>query len=165
MHTANVDLRYQPSSLRQLAGSTADPPAIPVKFRLRVRCSHCELTQWEAESCRRCHEKLPAPLVEFVEVEKPVPVFTKELVEVPVIREVLVPVEQPCLRCSGLAPVSHGPIEVSANLPLLAEMERSLIQAALERSGGDRQKAARMLGIGKTTIYRKLKEFQTPVAA
>jgi DNA-binding NtrC family response regulator len=28
------------------------------------------------------------------------------------------------------------------------------------RSGGDRQKAAHMLGIGKTTIYRKLKEYQ-----
>jgi DNA-binding NtrC family response regulator len=43
---------------------------------------------------------------------------------------------------------------------LLADMERTLIQAAIERSGGDRQKAAHMLGIGKTTIYRKLKEYQ-----
>ncbi len=136
-----------------------------MKLRLRVRCSHCELTQWEAETCRRCHETLPAPLVEYVEVEKPVPVFTKELVEVPIIREVLVPVAQPCLRCSGLAAMPHVPTEASGKLPLLAEMERSLIQAAIERSGGDRQKAARMLGIGKTTIYRKLRDYQTPVAA
>jgi hypothetical protein len=160
MHTADVDLRYQPPPLHPLAASTAD---LPAKHRLRVRCSHCELTQWEAKTCRRCHETLPSPIIEFVEVEKPVPVFTKELVEVPVIREVLVPVEQPCLRCSGLTPAPHGPVEVSGSLPLLAEMERTLIQAAVERSGGDRQKAAHMLGIGKTTIYRKLKEYQTPM--
>jgi hypothetical protein len=103
MHTADVDLRYQPSAFHQLAQSTTDPPAFPVKLRLRVRCLHCELTQWETPTCRRCHHTLPAPIVEFVEVEKPVPVFTKELVEVPVIREVLVPVEQPCLKCAGLS--------------------------------------------------------------
>jgi DNA-binding NtrC family response regulator len=105
---------------------------------------------------------LPAPVVEFVEVEKLVPVITKQLVEVPVIREVLVPVGQPCLRCAGLSlSASQTPqrIDAADNLPSLAEMERTLIQAALDRSGGDRQKAARMLGIGKTTIYRKLKEY------
>jgi DNA-binding NtrC family response regulator len=123
------------------------------------------LTQWEAESCRRCHQALPAPIIEFVEVEKPVPVVTKELVEVPVIREVLVPVEQPCLKCAGLASSAlQTPQRIEADeiLPSLAEMERTLIQAALGRSGGDRQKAAHMLGIGKTTIYRKLKEYGMP---
>ncbi|MGH9357157.1 MAG: helix-turn-helix domain-containing protein [Terriglobia bacterium] len=30
---------------------------------------------------------------------------------------------------------------------------------ALDTSGGDRQRAAKLLGIGKTTIYRKLKEY------
>jgi DNA-binding NtrC family response regulator len=103
---------------------------------------------------------LPAPIIEFVEVEKPVPVVTKELVEVPVIREVLVPVEQPCLKCAGLSSGVSQPVMVSDSLPLLAEMERTLIQAAIKRSGGDRNKAAHMLGIGKTTIYRKLKEYQ-----
>jgi DNA-binding NtrC family response regulator len=105
---------------------------------------------------------LPAPVVEFIEVEKPVPVITKELVEVPVIREVLVPVEQPCLKCAGLSlssSLTRQRIEVTNEMPSLAEMERMLIQAALDRSGGDRQKAAHMLGIGKTTIYRKLKEY------
>lgn len=111
--------------------------------------------------CRRCRRALPAPLVEFVEVEKLVPVIQKELVEVPVIREVLVAVEQPCLRCAGFAR-SSSHIETPDHLPSLAEMERTLIQAALDRSGGDRQKAAHMLGIGKTTIYRKLKEYGVP---
>lgn len=29
----------------------------------------------------------------------------------------------------------------------------------LEATGGDRLRAAKLLGIGKTTIYRKLKEY------
>ena len=159
MYTADLQITYQPSVLQQLAEPTKDPPASPVQHRKRVRCGHCDLAQWEAVACRRCHGALPAPVVEFVEVEKLVPVITKQLVEVPVIREVLVPVEQPCLKCAGLSlSASQTPqrIDAAENLPSMAEMERTLIQAALDRSGGDRQKAARMLGIGKTTIYRKL---------
>ncbi len=41
----------------------------------------------------------------------------------------------------------------------LRDLERQAIVQALEASGGDRLKAAKKLGIGKTTIYRKLKEF------
>ncbi len=162
MYTADLQITYQPSALQQFAEPAKDPPESPVQHRKRVRCGHCDLTQWEAEACRRCHRALPAPVVEFVEVEKLVPIITKQLVEVPVIREVLVPVEQPCLKCAGLSPSglqTPQRIEAADNFPSLAEMERTLIQAALDRSGGDRQKAARMLGIGKTTIYRKLKEY------
>ncbi len=165
MYTADLQITYQPSALQQLAEPTKDPPASHVQHRKRVRCGHCELAQWEAAICRRCHRALPAPLVEYVEVEKPVPVIKKELVEVPVVREVLVPVEQPCLRCAGLslaASQTSQRIEGAENFPSLEEMERTLIQAALDRSGGDRQKAAHMLGIGKTTIYRKLKEYGMP---
>jgi DNA-binding NtrC family response regulator len=41
----------------------------------------------------------------------------------------------------------------------LQELERKAITEALEASGGDRARAAKILGIGKTTIYRKLKEY------
>ena len=41
----------------------------------------------------------------------------------------------------------------------LADVEKLAIQRALEATRGDRQKAARLLGIGKTTLYRKLKEY------
>jgi DNA-binding NtrC family response regulator len=41
----------------------------------------------------------------------------------------------------------------------IAEMERQAILSALKRVGGDKMKAARLLGIGKTTLYRKLKEY------
>ena len=42
----------------------------------------------------------------------------------------------------------------------LAELERMAITHALERSGGNRQAAARQLDIGVATLYRKLKEYQ-----
>lgn len=41
----------------------------------------------------------------------------------------------------------------------IAEMEREAIFSALKRVGGDKMKAAKLLGIGKTTLYRKLKEY------
>lgn len=41
----------------------------------------------------------------------------------------------------------------------LQELERRAILQALEATKGDRLRAARLLGIGKTTIYRKLREY------
>jgi DNA-binding NtrC family response regulator len=47
-------------------------------------------------------------------------------------------------------------------LPLI-EMERRAIMHALEHTRGDRSVAASLLGIGRTTLYRKLKEYQLAV--
>jgi len=47
-------------------------------------------------------------------------------------------------------------------LPLI-EMERRAILRALEYTNGDRGVAAHLLGIGRTTLYRKLKEYQLAV--
>jgi DNA-binding NtrC family response regulator len=41
----------------------------------------------------------------------------------------------------------------------LDELERRAIFRALQEAGGDKMAAARLLGIGKTTLYRKLKEY------
>lgn len=41
----------------------------------------------------------------------------------------------------------------------LAVLEKEAIQNALNVLKDDKLKAARMLGIGKTTLYRKLKEY------
>jgi DNA-binding NtrC family response regulator len=43
----------------------------------------------------------------------------------------------------------------------LEEMERRAILRALREAGGDKLVAARLLGIGKTTLYRKLKQYQS----
>jgi two-component system response regulator HydG len=40
------------------------------------------------------------------------------------------------------------------------ELERRAILRTLRETGGDKLAAARMLGIGKTTLYRKLKQYQ-----
>jgi DNA-binding NtrC family response regulator len=42
----------------------------------------------------------------------------------------------------------------------LLELERRAIVNALEYTKGDRSVAAHLLGIGRTTLYRKLKEYQ-----
>ena len=42
----------------------------------------------------------------------------------------------------------------------LEELERRAIFRALREAGGDKLAAARLLGIGKTTLYRKLKEYE-----
>jgi DNA-binding NtrC family response regulator len=41
----------------------------------------------------------------------------------------------------------------------IAEMERSAILGTIKQLNGDKLMAARLLGIGKTTLYRKLKEY------
>ena len=41
----------------------------------------------------------------------------------------------------------------------LAVLEKQAIQNALKVTKDDKLKAAHMLGIGKTTLYRKLKEY------
>jgi transcriptional regulator of acetoin/glycerol metabolism len=51
-----------------------------------------------------------------------------------------------------------APAEGPEILPL-EELERRAILQALEATGGDRLRAAKLLGIGKTTIYRKIKHF------
>ncbi|HEV2350799.1 MAG TPA: helix-turn-helix domain-containing protein, partial [Terriglobia bacterium] len=42
---------------------------------------------------------------------------------------------------------------------LLKEIERQAIMKALQAAEGNPVRAAKLLGIGKTTIYRKLKEY------
>jgi two-component system response regulator HydG len=42
----------------------------------------------------------------------------------------------------------------------LEEIERLFIGETLKLTGGNREQAAEMLGIGERTLYRKIKEFQ-----
>jgi DNA-binding NtrC family response regulator len=44
----------------------------------------------------------------------------------------------------------------------LQELERQAIENALQHTKGDRTLAAQLLGIGRTTLYRKLKEYRIP---
>jgi two-component system response regulator HydG len=49
---------------------------------------------------------------------------------------------------------------VNGVLPM-AELEKQSILNALTQVNGDKMLAARLLGIGKTTLYRKLKEYES----
>lgn len=49
-----------------------------------------------------------------------------------------------------------------ARWPTLEEREREYIRRVLEYVGGNKQRAARILGIGRKTLYRKLGESDTP---
>ncbi len=66
----------------------------------------------------------------------------------------------------GATPTGNSPEPPSASMPNipavipLAELERRAIMNALEYTKGDRAVAAHLLGIGRTTLYRKLKEYQ-----
>jgi DNA-binding NtrC family response regulator len=47
----------------------------------------------------------------------------------------------------------------SGGLTSLSEVERNHIENVLRAVGGNRQEAARILGIDRTTLYRKLQRF------
>jgi two-component system response regulator HydG len=53
----------------------------------------------------------------------------------------------------------------SNELTTLDQMERRAILRALRETNGDKLAAARLLGIGKTTLYRKLKQYGPEVPA
>jgi transcriptional regulator of acetoin/glycerol metabolism len=65
--------------------------------------------------------------------------------ETKVIRE---RVEVACPRC--------GLFSTEAKLPTLREAERMLIDEAMKRAHGQPSEASRLLGIGRTTLYRRL---------
>jgi two-component system response regulator HydG len=48
---------------------------------------------------------------------------------------------------------------VAPELKTLADLEREAILGAIRTLNGDKLQAAKLLGIGKTTLYRKLKEY------
>jgi DNA-binding NtrC family response regulator len=57
------------------------------------------------------------------------------------------------------SPVERAP--ESDEIVPLEEIERRAIFRALRETSGDKLAAARLLGIGKTTLYRKLKQYET----
>ena len=56
------------------------------------------------------------------------------------------------------SPMSQREVDISAGLTL-EQLEKGAIRSALRATSGNREHAARMLGIGERTLYRKLKEY------
>lgn len=88
------------------------------------------------------------------------------------VRELETVIERAFALCTGTSITLYDlPQQVSSKLPIrvtkegprhssLAEIEREGVLKAVEDSGGDKQKAARLLGISRTTLYRKLNEYK-----
>ena len=132
--------------------------------REKVRCRNCELVQWsDRANCRRCGTALPEPIVRIVErvVEKIVirqdPQCLQKLEQASrLISAATERLTQPCVE--SLDPIVLAKIPEMGAIPTMAEVERAMIMAAFERSNRRPLETARLLGIGKTTVYRKLRE-------
>jgi DNA-binding NtrC family response regulator len=101
----------------------------------------------------------------------------RNLIEQALIRSEGRPIGPEHFSLSGrIGPVSESPAKVhpaaqteapaSGGMPLnLREAEACLIRRALQESDGNMSKAARLLGINRTRLYRKMSQFQlTPPA-
>jgi DNA-binding NtrC family response regulator len=65
-------------------------------------------------------------------------------------------------RLDGIEPASPGLLEAldeRGNVRSLADVELDMIRLAIEHYGGQMSEVARRLGIGRSTLYRKLKEY------
>jgi transcriptional regulator of acetoin/glycerol metabolism len=132
--------------------------------REKVRCRRCELVQWsDRANCRRCGAALPEPVVMIVErfVEKVVighnPMCLQSLQQaLDLISAATDRLTQQ--RLKAVDPIVLVQVPESEVFPTMAEMERAMILAAYWRSNRRPLEAARLLGIGKTTLYRKLRE-------
>jgi len=133
--------------------------------REKTRCVQCELAQWaDHRNCRRCGYALPTPVVNVVER---------------VVERVTIQQDSQCLEnlheATKLITATAARLEESAHqippvalhslpevemFPTLDEMERAMILAAYRKSNRKPVEAARLLGIGKTTFYRKLREMR-----
>ena len=132
--------------------------------RERVRCRQCELVQWtDRANCRRCGQALPEPTVKVVEriIEKVVvrddPRCLEHLEEA---RKLIAAATERLTQqhVQAISPDVLARLQEAEAFPTMVEVERAVITAAYERSHRKPLEAARLLGIGKTTVYRKLRE-------
>jgi DNA-binding NtrC family response regulator len=81
-------------------------------------------------------------------------------------RALLLSVGEPRIKCSAMAHLTGQRTGPSWGRPLsedwsLAELEREYAEAVLRKTGGNKGEAARILGIDRRTLYRKVKEWGT----
>lgn len=62
-----------------------------------------------------------------------------------------------------VSPEEEGDVVVYRPGMTLQDMEKAAITAALKQSGGNRRRAAEILGMGERTLYRKIKDYAIPL--
>ena len=138
--------------------------------RGKVRCQSCELVQWsDRANCRRCGSVLPELVVKVVErvVQRVVIRHDPECVEnLEEARRLILAATERLMQqpVESVAPVVLPQGQQTEVFPTLADVERAAIVAAYQRSNRKPLEAARLLGIGKTTLYRKLREIREMAA-
>lgn len=134
--------------------------------REKIRCRNCELVQWsEQANCRRCGATLPQPIVKVVEriVEKVVVRHDLRcLTSLEQARQLLADASDRLTQpnADSASSIIPWPSDKPEQFPTIAEVERTMVLAAYQRSNRKPLEAARLLGIGKTTFYRKLRELK-----
>jgi len=132
--------------------------------REKVRCRCCEVVQWsDRANCRGCGAALPEPLVKIVErvVEKVVIRHDPECIQSLAQARELISAATDRLTeraAEAATPVVLAQVQEIGAFPTMAEVERAMILAAYQKSNRKPLEAARLLGIGKTTFYRKFRE-------
>ena len=140
------------------------------KERKTVRCVQCELVQWaDHANCRRCGQALPAPIVNVVERVVERVVYQQDSQCLLNLQEASKLISAATTRLEESSahrqiPVDLNPLSTVETFPTLDEMERTMILAAYRKSNRKPVEAARLLGIGKTTFYRKLREMRQMAA-
>jgi sigma-54 dependent transcriptional regulator, acetoin dehydrogenase operon transcriptional activator AcoR len=71
-----------------------------------------------------------------------------------VVEPIVTPGDLPAFFCR-----EHGFVDVARHTESIRDMEREAIESALQNTGGNVTQAARTLGIGRNTLYRKMKTF------
>jgi len=74
----------------------------------------------------------------------------------------ILPEHLPAALRVSVAPASRSGHGDSESMPTLEQLERAHIRSALEKAGGHRGKAARLLGISERNLYRKIREYDLP---
>jgi transcriptional regulator of acetoin/glycerol metabolism len=134
--------------------------------RAKIRCVECELVQWADNArCRRCGQALPAPVVNVVERVVERVVFEQDSQSLLNLQEASRLISATTARLEESTAQQRLPAQLNSlptieTFPTLDEMERAMILAAYRKSNRKPVEAARLLGIGKTTFYRKLRELK-----
>ena len=69
------------------------------------------------------------------------------------------PTFPPAIACTHVASAGIDIENGERRIVSMAEVEKKSILSAIAELNGDKLQAARLLGIGKTTLYRKLKDY------
>jgi DNA-binding NtrC family response regulator len=68
--------------------------------------------------------------------------------------------DEALISASGIPETPAEQLSIDADWPTLEEIERRYIMKALEQSGGSQREVARLLGIDKSTLWRKLERYR-----